>query len=124
MGQGPRRIRAALLAATLASGTVVAGTATAGAVIGSTSGAMVLVAAPPSVLQGVFESPSAIVAFNERQGVTLASSLAVDITSAGVYDQLSDIHPSTLAAGTAVDSHFVHADNTTNGATFRSARAG
>ncbi len=120
MGKGPRRIRAALLAATLASGTVVAGTATAGAVIGSTSGAVVLVAAPPSVVPGAFESPSSIFAFNERQGLTLASSLGVDISTAGVYDQISDIHPSTLAAGTVVDSHFLHGDNTTTGTVFRS----
>ncbi len=120
MGTGPRRIRAALLAATLASGTVVAGTVTTGALVGPTSGAVVFVAAPPSVTPGAFQSPTSVFAFNERQGLTLASSLAVDITAAGVYDQGSDLQPSTLAAGTVVDSHFLHSDNTTTGTVFRS----
>lgn len=120
MRKGPRAIRAALLAVTLVSGTAVSGLDTAAAFVSSTSGAVVFVGAPASVAPGAFQSPSSIFAFNERQGVTLASSLGVDITSAGLYDQASDLHPSTLAAGTVVDSHFLHSDNTPTGTVFRS----
>ena len=71
---------------------------------------MTKIAAPPSVMINALESDTTMFAFDEQQKVTLASGLAVDITSPGTYDDSSDLTPATIPAGTVVNSDFVNAD--------------
>lgn len=86
-----------------------------------TSGAIrVLASAPPSVALGALESDDDILIFAERQGHVLRRDLDVDISRPGDYrnrrrprdprdwDILS---PGVIAAGTRVDSFYVHYDN-------------
>lgn len=88
--------------------TVLAGTASA--TIIATSGQMVKIAPPPSVLFGALQSDTTMFAFDEQQNVTLSQPLSLDITSPGTYDDSADLTPGTIPAGTAVSSHFVNAD--------------
>jgi hypothetical protein len=78
--------------------------------IASTSGQMTLIAPPPSVEFHQLESNTTQFAFNERQCVLLVADLKVSITTPGTYDDSIDLAPGTIAAGTTVSSHFVHAD--------------
>jgi len=88
-----------------------AGLATsAGATIGSTSGQMTLISPPPSVGIGALQSNTTMYAFNEQQCVRTSVDLPVDITVPGTYDDLSDLTPGVIPAGTLVSSHFVNAD--------------
>ncbi len=117
-----QKIGVAFLGVVLATGGLVVGGDVASAVVKSVSGDVVQVAPPASVVPGGFDSTTSISAFNERQGVTLASPLAVDITTPGAYGTGSCpcVHLTTLPSGTVVDSHLIHNDNHTGGTTFRS----
>lgn len=108
-GRGDRT-RPALTAAVLSAALLLGGGGWAQAAIGSTSGAAVKVAAPPSVLENAYESDTEIRAFDERQDATLAAPLVVDITAPGTYDGSGPLTPGTIPAGTIVDSHLLHAD--------------
>jgi hypothetical protein len=79
----------------------VAGTA-AFAAITSTSGAVVQIAPPGSVTEGVLQSDTEIRAFDERQCVTLTSDLSVDISASG--------GSGVIPAGTPVSSQLLHFD--------------
>ena len=83
--------------------TLLAVTGSSWAAIVSVSGDISLIAAPASVEPGMLESSSTIWAFNEQQSYTLASDLGVD-ELAGTATM------GTIAAGTAVNSYFLHAD--------------
>ncbi len=122
MGSVRRQTLVAWVVVVIALGGVIPIAGVAHAVIGSTSGAMVTVAAPASTLPGAFDSTTSIFAFNERQGVTLASSLTVQISTPGTYGLggVAGTTPTSVPAGTVVDSHMIHNDNRTGGATFRS----
>jgi LPXTG-motif cell wall-anchored protein len=74
------------------------------------TGAVVKVAAPASVAGNAFESDTEIRVFDEKQGAILTAPLAVDITTTGSYGEVSDLTAGTIAAGTRVDSHLLHAD--------------
>ena len=117
-----RQILIACVATATALGGVIPVAGDANAVIGSTSGAMVLVSPPASTMPGAFDSLTSIFAFNERQNVTLASSLVVDITTPGSYGVggVAGTNQVALPSGTVVDSHLIHNDNRTGGAVFRS----
>lgn len=82
----------------------------AGALIGTVSGQIIKISPPPSAATGVLTHPTSMFAWDERQNVTLASPLRVDIVNAGTYDQASDLVNGTIATGTIVDSHLVHSD--------------
>src|SRR5581483_4823215 len=82
------------------------------AAIVSTSGAVVEVAAPPSVAKNAYVSDTEIRAFDEQQNVTTGAPITVDFTEPGSYDSLADLAPSVLPAGTCVQSHFIHFDST------------
>ena len=88
---------------------------TASATIIGTGGQMTKIAPPPSVLFDALESDTTMFAFDEQQNVTLAQPLSVDITTPGTYDDSADLTPGTIPAGTAVSSHFVHADHVGTG---------
>jgi hypothetical protein len=105
--------RPVVLVALILTALLTVATAASAAII-STSGQVVQIPPPPSVM-GDLESNDHMFAFDEQQNVTLASALAVDITTAGVYDDQADLTPGTIPAGTVVNSHFVHADKVGEG---------
>jgi hypothetical protein len=91
---------------------------TAGAVISGTSGAVTKIAPPAAVQQGSGPaSNTTMFAWDEQQGVTLASNQRVDITAPGNYESSTSLTIGTITAGTVVDSHFFHSDRVNNGST-------
>ncbi len=73
------------------------------AAIVSTSGAVSTISSPTSVSANTLESDTAIYAFNEQSNYLLTGDLSVDLlTSTGLSG--------SLAAGTEVNSHFLHFD--------------
>jgi hypothetical protein len=96
----------ALLAAVLVVGVVVPASEASAALKG-TSGAVTQISPPAAV--STLKSNSTTFAWNEQQGVTLASALKVDITTPGNYVGPSvTLSPGTIPAGTVVDSQFFH----------------
>jgi uncharacterized repeat protein (TIGR01451 family) len=84
--------------------------AVAGALISGASGQVIqLTSAPPSVAVDVEEDATNAIAFDERQAVTLESTLLVDATGPGTYRTWPNGRR-TIAAGTEVDSHLIHSD--------------
>ena len=78
-------------------------------------GAIVQIPPPPSVWIHVLESNTEMFTFDEQQNVTLAAPLGVDITVPGTYDEVADLTPGMIPAGTVVSSHFLHADKIGSG---------
>ncbi len=62
------------------------------------------------MLPDALENATDVFAFDEQQGVTLASPVLTDIQTPGTYDQLGDLTVTAIPAGTVVDSHLVHSD--------------
>ena len=97
----PRLLYACLLALVLAS-------PCRGGIL-STTGSLVEIAPPGSVLAGSLESDTISNIFAERAGVNLAAGLDINIDAPGTFTGI--LNPSaTLAPGTVVDSYFVHMD--------------
>src|SRR5205823_2620693 len=48
--------------------------------------------------------------FNERRGVSLSSSVGVDVSTPGSYSSVAGLSPGNISAGTIVDSYYLHAD--------------
>ncbi len=94
-------------------------TAESHAEIQGTSGGVVQIEPPISVMVGDLESDTEIRAFNEVQNLPLPQDVAVNISSAGTYDNPDALTPATLVAGTSVCSHFLHADRVGNEASVR-----
>lgn len=69
----------------------------------STTGGITFTSAPTSVVTNATENSTTMLAFNEQQGVTLASSLSVDLLA-----QTSTA--GSIAAGTDINSYFLHFD--------------
>ena len=65
---------------------------------------------PPSVQVGDLESNETMFIFLEVEVLILPTDLEVDITVDGFYDDLDDLTPGIIPAGTAVNSWFVHSD--------------
>ena len=79
------------------------------AAVVSTSADIKKISAPSSVVQGALQSDSYIYLFEEQQGVVLGSDLSVDwLPSDG--DSLDTGKGGTIAAGTRVNSYFLHFD--------------
>lgn len=76
----------------------------------SSSGAVHVISAPPSVQLGALESDTQIQFFGERLGVSLSSNVGVDISSAGTYSSVAGLSTGIVSAGTIVDSYYLHAD--------------
>lgn len=93
---------------TLTAGLAFASAARAAVV--TTGGAAALGPAPSSVLLNATESNTAAPVFAERQHVTLASGLSVDISTAGLYDAPGDLTPAMLPAGMRVSSYYLFSD--------------
>jgi hypothetical protein len=86
-------------------------TSVARAEIVGTTGAIVEIGPPASLMQDELASLTEAFAFDELQNVTLTAPLPVDITEPGTYDETSDLTAGSLAAGTVVDSHMIHSDH-------------
>ncbi len=84
--------------------------ATASAGIVSTTGAIQQAAPPFTVQQNVIQSDTTAIIFPERQGVTLAAGLAVNISVSGLVNETADLSPFTIPAGTKINSYLIHAD--------------
>src|SRR5690349_9781439 len=83
----------------------------ANAVISGTAGQVTKIVPPASVLKsGGLASNTSTWAFDEQQGVTLASPLTADITQVGSYESNASRTVGTIPAGTTVDSHFFDSD--------------
>jgi hypothetical protein len=92
---------------------VAAGVRGANATIVGTTGQIVKISPPASVMPDTLESDTQAFAFDEQQGLLLSSGLTVDITTPGTYHVPNGgvpLTPGTIPAGTLVSSHFVHAD--------------
>ena len=76
----------------------------------SLMGDVEMIAPPPIVQEGVLESASLARLFQERQEFVLPSALSVDITTTGVFDEVVELTPGSISAGTLVNSYFLHAD--------------
>lgn len=83
------------------------------------SGAATAGTPPPSLEPGQFTSNTAIWAFTEQQGVTLASNLPVAISTPGAWACCSSLSPGSIGAGTTVNSYLLYAspDTTQTGTT-------
>lgn len=89
---------------------VVACATPAFAVITSTTGAATVAPIPPSLSLGAFEHNEQVRVMFERNR-NLPEGQEVDITQAGLVDQLSDLTPGLIPTGTAVRSYIFHADS-------------
>jgi hypothetical protein len=97
----PRKGVLVLLLGMLAVAATVGATAVPAAITG-TSGSVVQIAPPPSVVDNALQSDTDIKAFDEKQCVTLASDLQLDVTPGG--------GGGSVPAGTTVSSQFLHFD--------------
>jgi hypothetical protein len=87
------------------------------AIVNHSSNLYLVSPAPPSVEPRDLDSKSAIFAFQERQLVFLPTATHVDITTAGTYSNFNSLSPSTLPAGTIVDSLFLQSSTLANAPT-------
>jgi hypothetical protein len=88
------------------------------AAIVETSGSLVKVPVPISVYLGANVSNKNIITFDEVRNFKLPKAIAVDITAPGTYSSEQMLSPGTIAAGTVVNSHFVHFDPEGRSTTF------
>jgi len=90
------------------------GAAPAGASIVSESGQAVLGPPVSNTTEGDNESNFQMNFFAEQTGLTLPSALPVDITPSttfpAIYQGVGQLTPSTIAAGTEIDSYFLYSD--------------
>jgi cysteine-rich repeat protein len=81
------------------------------AAIVGTTGAVVEVTPPSSVMTGMVESSTQVIAFQEQDQLQLTSNIDVDISSPGTYFPASALTPSTIPADTLISgSYFLHFD--------------
>lgn len=81
------------------------------ALIVGVGGQSQFIATPANAQLNQLTSSTQVRVWNEQQNHTLASNLTVDATAAGLYDAAGDLGTFTIAAGTTVQSHFVHFDS-------------
>src|SRR5262249_49111057 len=115
-GRGRDRMNRRMFPAVLAAVALVVGicSASAGAAIDQVSGQFERLASrPASVQPGALSSETVMRAFDERQQVTLAAPLSVNISQPGTYKLVADETPAVIPAGTTVNSQFVHVDKDT-----------
>jgi MYXO-CTERM domain-containing protein len=93
----------------LAAAAVVAIVAPAFGAITTTTGSATITPIPPSLTIGAFESDTQVPVMFERNRI-LPEGQEVDISQIGLVDQLSDLTPGLIPAGTRVASYIFHAD--------------
>ena len=77
------------------------------------------VPAPQTVEVNKNEDPNYAKLFAENALITLSSPLIVDVASPGAYNQVAALVPAAVAAGTVVNSYYLHADVTGQPVNFR-----
>ena len=97
-----------------ALGALLADPGVSGASVIAESGAVLFESPPPLVSTATGESNTAINFFTERTDSILPTSTPIDITPGSSFPTNyygdTNLTPSTLAAGTAVDSYFMYAN--------------
>jgi hypothetical protein len=80
--------------------------------IAGSSGAVVEVTAPLSVVTSATEDSANAIVFAEKQQITLAADLFVNVQQAGIYNSANTSETSTLFVpqGSAVNAYLLHAD--------------
>ncbi len=82
----------------------------AGASITASTGQVIRLTTPPaSVALNKLENATSTYAFDEAQGKTLTSAIAVDAVNPGTYTSFP-AGSAKIAVGTVVDSHLIHSD--------------
>ena len=82
--------------------------------LGLISGAIVPVAAPPSLAFDQLQSNTQIFLIEERLSAVVDAALAVDVNGTpGLYALPADLLPGTIAAGSVIDVHLLHFDPVT-----------
>ena len=82
----------------------------AGASITASTGQVIRLTTPPaSVALNKLENATSTYAFDEAQGKTLTSAIAVDAVNPGTYTSFP-AGCAKIAVGTVVDSHLIHSD--------------
>jgi hypothetical protein len=84
----------------------------------SETGAVQVIAAPPSVQPGALMSNTFVQTFVEHQSLTLTSSVHVDDTAAGTFTSPASLVGGSIASGSQVDSYFFHSDPTAKAETY------
>ena len=89
-----------------------------GAILGqsfpmSAQAALIIISAPPSVLPGAIQSQVNASIFYESTK-TLLAPLPVDIIAPGTYNLADPDNPGAIAAGTKVNSYFLHHESVAN----------
>lgn len=76
------------------------------------SGSVTQIAPPVSVVEGAIQSDTEVRLFQEVQNHTLSADVNVDITTPGYYNNLGGgtLTVGDIAAGTIVNSYFLHHD--------------
>jgi len=78
---------------------------------GVTTGERTLaISAPPTVEPNRLENARYGMVFAEKAGVALAAKLSVDAAAPGEYNMKTAMKPATIAAGTRVNSYYLHVD--------------
>jgi hypothetical protein len=81
------------------------------AAITGSSASVNVIAEPTDAQLNVITSATNAFAWNEQQGITLRAALRVDAVDPGQYDQTADLVNALIAAGTTVNSHYIHFDS-------------
>lgn len=82
----------------------------ASASILAVSGQVTQIAQPLDAQLNVITNPNTAYCWNEVQNFALDRSVAIDASSTGTYNQLSDLITANLGVGTVVRSHYIHFD--------------
>ncbi len=115
----PRRYRAVATSVLVlligALGALLAGPGVSGASVIAQSGPVLFESPPPVVSTTTGESNTEIHFFTERTDSVLPTTTPIDITPGSSYPVNyygnTNLTPSTLAAGTAVDSYFMYSES-------------
>ena len=106
-----------LLTGLLATSSLLAMTSVQAGIV-SASGAALQITAPASIVANTgTENNATASVFNELQNVTLTGAVSVGARTPGFFDALADLTAGSIAAGTLVNSHYVHADPVGSGQT-------
>lgn len=76
----------------------------------TTNNRTLAISAPATVEVNKLENADYAMFFAEKTDVTLKTNLKVDASVAGVYDLKSNLTPTTILAGTRVNSYYLHVD--------------
>ncbi len=97
----------------LFSASIFLGARQAGAEVIGTTGSVLAISPPPSIVNGQLTSLTFTHLFQEKSGLVLSSDLTVDVTSPGQVQTSAHLTPGIIASGTTIDSYFLMSDTPT-----------